>query len=239
MNAANPVTPRYSTDAATLSSPTLVALNDTDTHGWRDGRSSGALRWISHCLPSRQMTTRSRPQGRQRRNGGPNPPAAPVGEAVARSGAPERAAGPLGRHLRQFRRRAYPGPRACHSGGFLWSAQGPRCCRCAAKFCARKGRVGQGNWAGVRRWRARRWRPRVATSSPRKKVPISGVSLREVLDRRCSELGGQSVSAVMHPSHAEGPRRQGRLSATAPTIRKSDICTLTDVGKCVNLCDIM
>jgi hypothetical protein len=46
MNAANPVTPRHSGAAATASTFALVMQNETDTHGWRDGWSSGAQRWL-------------------------------------------------------------------------------------------------------------------------------------------------------------------------------------------------
>ncbi len=37
MNTSNPVKPRYSGAATTVSSPALVMQNETDTHGWRDG----------------------------------------------------------------------------------------------------------------------------------------------------------------------------------------------------------
>jgi len=45
----------------TIACTALVAQNDTLVHGWRGGWSSGARRWINHCLPSRQTATRSRP----------------------------------------------------------------------------------------------------------------------------------------------------------------------------------
>jgi hypothetical protein len=44
MNATNPVTPRYSSDAAKASNPTLVAQNDVLVHGCGVCRSSGARR---------------------------------------------------------------------------------------------------------------------------------------------------------------------------------------------------